>query len=87
MQRNQPNTSPTPGLRIQPKKSLLEQKRKNDRANQQRRQVIREKIEIGVMRDLRKLFESNGARNIINLPCISPVPSERTIFLSKAIRL
>ena len=36
---------------------------------------------------MRQLFETNGAHDLISLPCISPIPSERIIFLSKAIRL
>ncbi len=39
------------------------------------------------MNDLREIFESNGARELTNLPVISPIPNERTIFLSKAIIL
>ena len=45
------------------------------------------KIQRQIVSDLHKLFESNGASNLTNLPQISPIANERTIFLSKAIRL
>jgi len=51
------------------------------------REKVCETVEAKVLRDLRELFESNGARNLHNLHCIAPIPAERTIFLSKAIRL
>lgn len=46
-----------------------------------------ENIETKVLRELRALFEQNGARNLHNLQTVSPIIPERTIFLSKAIRL
>ena len=51
------------------------------------RESIKSKIEMGIIRDLRQLFENNGAHDLINLSCISPIPNERTVFLSKPIRL
>ena len=45
------------------------------------------KVETMLMRDLRELFESNGARNLFSLHNVNPLLNERTLFLSKAIRL
>lgn len=70
-------------------------KKRNNELNLQKNKIelfwAREKacelVEAKVLRDLRELFETNGARNLHNLPCIAPIPTEKTIFLSKAIRL
>ena len=51
------------------------------------REAIKTQIETGIIRELRQLFENNGAHDLINLSCIAPIPNERTIFLSKPIRL
>ena len=48
---------------------------------------LREKVETIFIYQVRDLLETNGARNLTNLSSISPLPNERTIFLSKAIRL
>ena len=77
----------SPGLHLKPNQ---EQKRKKQAEWLQKyieREAFREKVETGVISDLRKLFDSNGSRNLNNLPVISPIQNERTIFLSKAIRL
>ena len=63
------------------------QRRKQTLQNYLRKEKQLEEVEAKVVRDFRKLFESNGARPLLNLPTVSPVPTERTIFLSKAIRL
>ena len=47
----------------------------------------RQKTENVIITDLRRLFEFNGGHSLINLPTVAPMPCERTLFLSKAIRL
>lgn len=47
----------------------------------------RRQLESVLVMDIRELFECNGARNLVNLHTIAPISNEKTIFLSRAIRL
>ena len=51
------------------------------------RNKTHDNVEANVIKDLRELFESNGASDMHNLHVVAPILSERSIFLSKAIRL
>ena len=49
--------------------------------------VARKIVQAKVLKQLRKLFEGNGACEFANLPPVAPNQTEATIFISKAMRL
>lgn len=85
----QTNQDPgTPGLPKRLNKDMIKrEKRKKDIDNALKTNALLAKIQRKIVSDLHKLFESNGASNLTNLPVVAPIPNERTIFLSKPMRL